>query len=387
MNDHVKKFIENAGWPRIIIGLFLLFLFVAAPFVGVRVDTSLSDTFVRVGMNGILVLAMVPMIQSGCGLNFGLPLGIIAGLIGATSSIQLASTCDTIRVAAAKGAEATAALAANINLFSLKAGFASILATEWRAYALFAFALVIAVPIAAIFGFLYGQVLNRVKGEEMMIATYVGFSSVALMCMAWLLLPFDSPVMIWGYGGSGLRTTISTEGYWRHVLSNIGHIQLESFFFPTGMFIFFAVMLFLVWAFFRTKTGTAITAVGSNPEFARASGISINRMRTISFMLSTVLGAIGILVYQQSFGFIQLYMGPLFMAFPAVAAILLGGASVNKATMVNVLVGTFLFQGILTMTPSVINSLIQTDMSEVIRIIVSNGMILYALTRKTSVKR
>jgi simple sugar transport system permease protein len=75
------------------------------------------------------------------------------------------------------------------------------------------------------------------------------------------------------------------------------------------------------------------------------------------------------------------------MAFPAVAAILLGGASVNKASMVNVVVGTFLFQGILTMTPSVINSVMQTDMSEVIRIIVSNGMILYALTRKVMVKR
>jgi simple sugar transport system permease protein len=39
------------------------------------------------------------------------------------------------------------------------------------------------------------------------------------------------------------------------------------------------------------------------------------------------------------------------------------------------------------MTPSVINSVMQTDMSEVIRIIVSNGMILYALTRKVMVKR
>ena len=39
------------------------------------------------------------------------------------------------------------------------------------------------------------------------------------------------------------------------------------------------------------------------------------------------------------------------------------------------------------MTPSVINSVLQTDMSEVIRIIVSNGMILYALTRKGRVRR
>jgi simple sugar transport system permease protein len=347
MRERMRKFIENAGWPRIIIGIFLMLLFAAAPFVGVRVDTSLSDTLVRVGMNGVLVLAMVPMVQSGCGLNFGLPLGIISGLLGATASIQF----------------------------------------QMRGLPGFGFAMLIAVPVGAIAGFCYAQILNRVKGEEMMIATYVGFSSVAVMCMAWLLLPFNSPVMIWGYGGSGLRTTISAEGFWRHVLSDFASFRIGNFYCPTGMFIFFAFMIFLMWAFFRTKTGTAMTAVGSNPEFARASGINVDRMRTISVMLSTVLGAIGILVYQQSFGFIQLYMGPLYMAFPAVAAILLGGASVNKATMVNVVVGTFLFQGILTMTPSVINSLLHSDMSEVIRIIVSNGMILYALTRKTQVKR
>ena len=348
MQGKLKQFIENAGWPRIIIALFLLALFIAAPFVGVRIDASISDTLVRVGMNGILVLAMVPMIQSGCGLNFGLPLGIIAGLLGAVTSIQ-------IGVTGSMG---------------------------------FIIAMAIAVPIAVVLGWLYGQLLNRVKGDEMMIATYVGFSSVALMCIAWLLLPYTSPTMIWGYGGSGLRTTISVEGFWLNALSQYVNIRIGEFFYiPVGMFLFFAFVSFLVWAFFRTKTGTAITAVGSNPEFARASGIDVDKMRTISVVMSTVLGAIGILVYEQSFGFIQLYMGPFYMAFPAVAAILLGGASVNKATMVNVVVGTFLFQGILTMTPSVINSVMQTDMSEVIRIIVSNGMILYALTRKVTVKR
>jgi simple sugar transport system permease protein len=149
------------------------------------------------------------------------------------------------------------------------------------------------------------------------------------------------------------------------------------------MIIFMLFICLLVWIFFHTKTGTAMTAVGSNPDYARAAGVSVNRMRTISVMMSTWLGGIGILVYQQSFGFIQLYMGPFFMAFPAVAAILIGGASVHKASIYNVLIGTFLFQGILTMTPSVVNSVINTDMSEVIRIIVSNGMILYALTRVT----
>ena len=344
----LRQFIHSFGWPRVIIGLFLLSLFIIAPFVGVKVSTSLSDTIVRFGMNGILVLAMVPMVHSGCGLNFGLPLGIIAGLLGGTLSIQ----------------------------FGFLGGLSFIMAV------------LLSTPFAVLFGFGYGKLLNKVKGGEMMIATYVGFSSVAFMCMMWLLLPYNSPTMVWGYTGSGLRTTISTEGFYLHVLNDFLKVQIgENFSFPTGMILFFALIAFIVWAFLHTKTGTAMTAVGSNPVFARASGINIDRTRTLSVIMSTYLGAIGILVYQQSFGFIQLYMGPFYMALPAVSAILIGGASVNKATITNVVVGTFLFQGILTMTPSVMNSLIHTDMSEVIRIVVSNGMILYALTRKSEATR
>ena len=374
----IRRFIQNAGWPRIIIALFLLALFIAAPFVGVRVDTSLSNTLVRFGMNGVMVLAMIPMVQAGCGLNFGLPLGIIAGLLGATLSIEFNAQIMTRLVE----------LGGLHNISWLTQEFVD----AWRAPIGFASAIIIAVPIAAILGWFYGKLLNRVKGDEMMIATYVGFSSVSFMCIAWLLLPYKNPTMVWGYAGQGLRTTISVEGYWLHVLSdslaiNLGDYSfmpewIDHLYIPTGMLLFFAVMAVLMWIFMRTKTGTAMTAVGSNPEFARASGVNVNRMRTISVMLSTILGAIGIIVYEQSFGFIQLYMGPFYMALPAVASILLGGASVNKASILNVIIGTFLFQGILTMTPSVINSYLQTDMSEVIRLIVSNGMILYALTRK-----
>ncbi|MEA4877253.1 MAG: ABC transporter permease [Aminobacterium sp.] len=347
MMNNIRSFIEKAGWPRVIIALFLLGLFVMAPFVRVRVDTSISDTLVRFGMNGVMVLAMVPMIQAGCGLNFGLPLGIIAGLLGAVTSIELGVT-----------------------------GLPGIFT-----------AMLIATPIAIVLGWLYGQLLNRVKGGEMMIATYVGFSSVAFMCIMWLVLPYKSPNMVWGYAGAGLRTTISVDGYWSRAISDILAFNIGDFFYcPTGMMLFFAFLCFAMWMFMKTKIGTAMTTVGSNPEYAKAAGVNVDSMRTLSVVLSTVLGAIGIIMYEQSFGFIQLYMGPFYMAFPAVAAILIGGASVNKASILNVVIGTILFQGILTMTPSVINSLIETDMSEVIRIIVSNGMILYALTRVVKVK-
>ncbi|MCK9548610.1 MAG: ABC transporter permease [Sphaerochaeta sp.] len=343
-----RRFVRSFGLPRIIIALFLLSLFILAPIAGVNVGTSLSDTLNRFGMNAIMVLAMVPMIHSGCGLNFGLPLGIIAGLLGATISLQVNIPGPTS----------------------------------------FYLAILFCTPFALILGWGYGELLNRVKGGEMMIATYVGFSSVAFMCIMWLLLPFSNPTMVWGFSGTGLRTTISVEGYYLHALNNLLAIRLTPHLvIPTGMLLFFAFFAFIIWAFLHTKTGTAMTAVGSNPIFARASGINVDRIRTLSVVMSTWLGAVGILVYQQSFGFIQLYMGPFYMALPAVSAILIGGASVNKASILNVIVGTFLFQGIVTMTPSVMNSMIHTDMSEVIRIVVSNGMILYALTRKTEAVR
>ena len=231
----------------------------------------------------------------------------------------------------------------------------------------------------------YGALLNRIKGGEMMIATYVGFSSVSFMCMMWLLLPYHSAKMVWGFTGKGLRTVISLEGFYDKILADaidLTKIGLP-FKLPLGTLLFFAVLALFVWAFLHTKTGTAMTAVGSNPAFARAAGINVDRMRLLSVVLSTWLGAVGILVYQQGFGFVQLYNGALNMAFPAVAAILIGGASVNKASIGNVIFGTILYQGIVTMTPTVMNSLFHMDMSEVIRQVVSNGMILYALTRKT----
>lgn len=341
--DKLKEKVESFGLPRLIIAGFLLLLFILSPFVGADLPTQLTNTINRFSWNAIMVLAMVPMVHSGCGLNFGLPLGIISGLLGATLSIEFGFTGP----------------------FS------------------FVGAILIATPIALLLGSAYGWLLNKIKGGEMMIATYVGFSSVSFMCMMWLLLPYHSPNMVWGLAGKGLRTTISLEGYYNQVLANFLQINIGNFSIPTGTLLFFTLLALLMWAFLHTKTGTAMTAVGSNPVFAKAAGVNVDKSRLLSVMMSTWLAAIGILVYEQGFGFIQLYMAPFYMALPAVSAILIGGASVNKASITNVIIGTFLFQGIVTMTPTVMNSMIHMDMSEVIRIVVSNGMILYALTRKT----
>jgi simple sugar transport system permease protein len=60
--NRIRSFIADFGWPRLIIFFFVVALFITAPFVGVNPDSSIKDVLVRFGQNGIMVLAMVPMV-------------------------------------------------------------------------------------------------------------------------------------------------------------------------------------------------------------------------------------------------------------------------------------------------------------------------------------
>lgn len=367
--ERFKKFVAGDNLPRFIISGFFLLILLVAVSLKMPFGRMMSDIFIRFGMNGVLVLAMVPAIQSGIRPNFGLPIGIIGGLLGIVISMEFNFT-----------------------------GFTGLLV-----------AIVVGVFFGVIFGWLYGLLLNRVKGSEMIIATYTGFSFVALMCIAWLVLPFTNDSMKWPIG-SGLKNTITMESSFGELLNNflslrrvvIGgdevkwvfnestvYLQEEfgkdyfvSFHFPTGMILFVLFACFLIYLFINSRTGIALRAVGDNSRFAEASGLNVDRSRLIGTILSTVLGAVGIIIYSQGFGYMQLYLAPQYMAFPAVAAILIGGASATRAKISNVIIGTFLFNGLLTIGLPVANALVPDGgLSEVFRMIIQNGVILYALTK------
>ena len=127
--DRVREALKEFGLPRMIIAAFLLLMFIVAPFTGANFWTQITNVINRFSWNAVLVLAMVPMVHSGCGLNFGLPVGIIAGLLGATLSIEW--------------------------------GFTGPLS--------FVMAILIATPFALLFGLAYGWLLNKIKGGEMKI--------------------------------------------------------------------------------------------------------------------------------------------------------------------------------------------------------------------------
>ena len=336
-----RSLVEKLGIPRIII-LFFILLCLLALLYDLSLPTLLSNSVVRMGMNAIMVLAMVPGIQCGISLNLGLPIGLVAGLIGGLMTIEYGIP-------------------------------------GWGG---FLFAIAVGSVIAAVAGWLYGLLLNRLKGEEMSVTTYVGFSIVSVMCIAWLVLPFTSLKLRWPLG-TGLRNTIGLDSSnFKHILDDLLSFSIGDFTVPTGLILFMLLCCFLVWLFSRSRTGVAMQAVGNNPRFAEATGISVDRMRIVGTVLSTVLGAVGILVYSQSYGFMQLYTAPRQMGFIAASAILIGGASTSRCKISHVIIGTFLFQGVLTLGMPVANMLVPgTTLSETLRILISNGIILYALTK------
>ncbi len=336
------------GVPRTIITLFFIYLCLAAVYYHISVPMMLSNVLVRMGMYGILVLAMMPGIQCGIGLNMGMTIGCIAGLLGIVLSLQYDMTgWGGLLFACASGA-------------------------------------VIALPL----GWAYSKLLNRMKGSEMTISTYVGFSFVALMCIGWMVLPFNNPKIIWLLSGHGLRVTHSLLGSYAHLLDNFLSFEILGVEVPTGLLLFLLAGCLLMWIFSRSRTGIAMTAVGSNPRFAEASGISVNRMRTVGTVLSTMIAAVGIVIYSQAFGYAQLYTAPRQLGFIASSAILIGGATVSKAKVSHVLFGVFLFEGVLVLGQQIANSAVAGGgLSEVMRIMISNGIILYALTQTGGASR
>lgn len=345
MKDKVKN---RLGAPQIIIGLFMIALFIVAGGLKMNIPDLLSQSFTKFVMNGVMVLAMIPMINAGVGMNFGLPVGIVSGLIGMCCAIQLRLTGVT--------------------------GFLG--------------AILFSIPIAIAFGYVYAIILNQVKGKEDIAAIFIGYSLIPLMDFFWTVAPFTNREMLYPIGGSGLRPKISLENYFANVLESIGSISVAGIVVPLGMLGFYAIIAVLIYLFFKTKYGTVMLAVGENEKFCQLSGVKIKRVRIMAIILSTIIGAIGICVYAQSYGFVELYESPKSFAFPAVSAILIGGCIGKRAGVFQAILGTYLYQTIYLLSAPIANIILIPQMSEIIRMIITNGIILYAfLKQERGIKR
>ena len=286
---------------------------------------------------------MVPAIQSGIGPNFAISLGIVCGLLGATISIELG------------------------------------ISNQWAAMGT---AMLLGAIMATVLGILYGLLLNNVKGSEMTVSTYVGFSIIAFMNILWLTLPFKDGNLIWPIGKVGMRNTISLSESFGLLLNNTWGFTIgksgTGLYVPTGLILFFLFACAYV-AFMRSKT--VLLKCSGSVRLLTASGIMSTKMR-ITAQLYLYSGCCWHHCLCQSYGFLQLYNAPLWMGFHCVAAVLIGGATTKRASIANVIIGTFLFQGILAVALPVVNQLLpESNLPDVIRLIISNGIILYAISK------
>lgn len=130
----------------------------------------------------------------------------------------------------------------------------------------------------------------------------------------------------------------------------------------------------------RTRLGQNMRAVGQNRAVANSAGIDVDKTRIIAMLFSTVLASWGQLIYLQNIGIMSTYGAHTQVGQFAIAALLVGGASVQKATNKNALLGIVLFHTLFIVSPLAGKELFGDPViGEYFRVFVSYGVIAMAL--------
>jgi simple sugar transport system permease protein len=326
-----------------VVFIFVVITLVAAPISGLSVVSILQEIITRIGRNCCLGFSLILPIMAGMGINFGMVLGAMAGQIGL------------------------------------------IFAVDWNIMGVpgLVFASLIAVPIAAGLGWLAGQILNRARGREM-VTGYIlgffmdGFYQFVVLYLMGLIIPVHS-LNITLSRGYGMRNTLTLDSV-RQALDRVIPLRIGPVVLPVFNYLIIGVLcLFIIW-FRRTKLGQDMRAVGQDQEVAHAAGIAVDRTRIIAIVISTILASLGQLIFLQNMGNMATYNAHKQTGFFAAAAILVGGASVSKATIPNVFIGTVLLHLMYIVVPRAGTNLFGSAMvGEYFRDAFSYGVIALAL--------
>ena len=174
----------------------------------------------------------------------------------------------------------------------------------------------------------------------------------------------------------------------RQCLDNLLAIRVKGVKIPVLTFLIIALLcLFIVW-FRKTKLGQDMRAVGQDINVARDAGINVERTRIISIVISTVLAGFGMVIYLQNMGNIATYSSHSQIGMFCIAALLVGGASVDKASIGNVFLGVILFHTMFIVAPKAGAEITGDSMiGEYFRVFVSYGVITLSLIMYETKKR
>ncbi|MDO5377695.1 MAG: ABC transporter permease [Clostridia bacterium] len=356
------------------------------------------ELFGRLARNAFLVLALIIPIVAGMGINFAVTIGAMAAQIAV--------------------------------LWVIEWGVSGI--------AGFTLAALLTMPIAMFFGFLIGNLLNKMKGQEMIGGMILGYFANGLYQLLFLfifgnLIPLKTPGLVI-MGSTGVANTIdlSTERGFKYALDGIWRLPFGSALYvvcaavavvtvvmmaakktsakkggiilataaalcllyqipavaqlfsmvqvPMATFIVIGALCLFNVGIMRTRLGQQFRAVGQNRTVANAAGINVDRVRVIAIMISTVLAGWGQLIFVQNMGSFQTYGAHEQVGLYAGAAILVGGASIKRATNSQALLGCILFHLLFIVAPSAGKNLFgDAAIGEYFRVFVSYGVIAMAL--------
>ncbi len=310
MNKDFSKQIRRFMVPILFMVICGIGLIIAKPPVA-SITSELATRMVR---NTFFVLSLLIPIMAGMGINFGIPLGAMSGQIGLIFAQDWGLTGATGLLVAA----------------------------------------LVGTPIAVLLGQFSGMVLNRAKGREMitsmMLAFFIqGWYQLFLLFFCGTIIPIRTKEMLLsqGYGIKNALTLVS-----RGSLDNMLKLRIDfplaggqaiRFDIPIATIIVIAILcVFILW-FKNTKLGHDMKAVGQDQVVSTNAGMYSDKIRVQSIIISTVLACYGQIIYLQNIGTLSTYGGQDQAALYAAASLLVGGASVSKASIPNAILGTALF--------------------------------------------
>ena len=147
------------------------------------------------------------------------------------------------------------------------------------------------------------------------------------------------------------------------------------------------IISFFMW-FRKTKLGQDMRAVGQDMDVAGDAGIKVERTRIIAIIMSTVFAGLGMVIYLQNMGNISTYSSHTQIGMFCIAALLVGGASVDRASIGNVFLGVILFHLMFIVAPKAGATITGDSMiGEYFRVFISYGVITVALIMYETKKR
>ncbi|MBY3612978.1 ABC transporter permease [Rhizobium bangladeshense] len=97
---------------------------------------------------------------------------------------------------------------------------------------------------------------------------------------------------------------------------------------PVPIVVILAVTAVAAFILYRTRYGRHVVAVGSNSDVARYSGIAVDRVRTIAFVIQGLCVAIAVLLYVPRLGSTSATTGILW-ELQAITAVVVGGTALK----------------------------------------------------------